>query len=91
LFRRNCEEFVVRQQRRVSRTHVSENHTARFKARISEMADFIPLSPSARLTRLLQNLAANIVKPPVIKTSKPAIFDPAIAEIRAAMGTMKSQ
>jgi len=46
---------------------------------------------AARLAGLLQDLAANIVKPAVIEASQPAVFDAPITQIRSAMRAMDAQ
>jgi hypothetical protein len=55
------------------------------------MADLISVFASARFSRLLENLAANVVKPTMIETAESAIFDPPITEIRPPVGAMEPQ
>ena len=38
--------------------------------------------------RLVENLAAHVVKPAVINAAQPAVFQPAVAQIRAAVTAM---
>ena len=83
VFRRRGEEFVIGQQRRLSRTHVRDNDSTRLLARISEMADFMPISSSTQFTGLFENLTANVVEPTMVNTSEPAIFDSPVTEIRS--------
>src|SRR6185295_16724228 len=85
-----CEKLVVRQQRRVARTHVGEDDPANFLTRVCQVADFLPVSAAPGLARLLEHSAAHIVEPAVIQASEPAVFDPAIAQISAPMRAMQA-
>src|SRR5438067_11727294 len=83
VFFRRGEEFVIGQQRQLSKTHVHDNDSTRLLAKISEIADFMPISSSTRFTGLFENLAANVVEPTMINTSEPAIFDSPVTQIRS--------
>ncbi len=88
---RLIQKFIIGQQRRFARSHVSENNAALFLARISEMTDRIAIGATARFARLLQAAAANIVEPTMVETTQPAVFDAAITQIGAAMGAMQTE
>ncbi len=91
VFSRHREKFIIRQQRRLARAHVSENHAARFATRVSAMMNLAAVSAAARLARLFEHAAGDIVKPAVIKAAQAAVFDAPITQVGAAMRTMQSK
>ena len=88
---RLIQKFIIGQQRRFARSHVSENYAALFLARIGEMTDRIAIGATARFARLLQTAAANIVEPTMVETTQPAVLDAAITQVRATMGAMQTE
>ena len=55
------------------------------------MLDCVAVGAAARLARLFQTAAVNIVEPAVIEATQPTVFDAAVAQIRAAMRAMQSE
>ena len=88
---RGVEKVIIRQQRRLARSHVGEDRAALFNTRVSSLANRVAMFAAARLARLFQAAPFNIVKPAMIETAEPAVFDTSIAEIGAAVRAMKSQ
>src|SRR5688572_9670918 len=82
---RRLEKIVIRQQRRLSGSHVGEDRPCRFFARIGAMANLIAMFAAAGFARLLKTTAVNVVEPTMIKTTQPAVLDPPITEVRATM------
>src|ERR1044071_7396176 len=89
VFGRYCEKLIIGQQRRLARTHIGKNDPAQFLTGIGWMVDFLPVRSASRLARLLEHPAAHVVEPAVIQASEPAVFDPAIAQIGAAVRAME--
>ena len=91
MIRRGIEKIIVRQQWRFARTHVGEDHSRFFQAGIGAVANLIAMFAAARFARLFETAAVNVVQPAMIKATQAAVFDPAVTQIRAAVGTMNSQ
>src|SRR5262245_58713435 len=85
IFRGHGEEFVVRQQGRITGSHVGKNNSTCFLTWIGEMTNFIPIRAAARLAGLFDNAAADIVEPTMIKTAQPAVFDAPVTQVGAAV------
>ena len=87
----NRQKIVIGHQRRLAWSHVSKDNAARFPARIGRMPNRIAARAAARLSGHFQNPAANIIKPSVIEASQSAVLDPAVTQVGAAVGTVKTQ
>ena len=85
VFSRHGEKFIIRQQWRIARPHVSENHPAGFLARMGAMADLIFVGAAAGLAGLIEDPPADVVKPAVIEAAQPAVFDASVTQVGAAM------
>src|SRR6266436_6481900 len=66
---RRFEKFIIRKQRGLVGSYVGKDHSSCFLARISEMANRVPVLSAPRLSRLLQTATFNIIEPAVIETS----------------------
>ena len=88
---RHFEKFIIRKQRRLARSHVSENHSSCLLAGISGMANIVPMFTAAGLPRLFQTVAGNVVEPTMIKTAEPAILDSPVAEVRSSVRAVNPQ
>jgi len=55
------EKFIVRHQRRFSRSHVGEDHSAYFLARIRKMTNGITMLATAGLSWLFETASVNII------------------------------
>src|SRR5689334_21858327 len=55
------------------------------------MVNLIAPDSASRLTRHLENPAADVIEPAVIQASKPAVFDTPVAQIRSAMRAVKPE
>src|SRR5918999_1192655 len=85
LLRGHGEKFVIGHEGRLAGTHVREDDSTRLLARISEMADLMPVCSSTGLSRLFNDPTANIVQPTVVKASKPAIFKSPVTQVGPAV------
>src|SRR5262249_54895509 len=84
-------QIIVRKQRRGLRTDVGKDEAADFLRFVCRMLNPILECASFGFRRLLQTLATEIIKPPVVTASNTGIFDAAKFQRCAAMRTMKSQ
>src|SRR6266542_676460 len=91
VFLRDREKFIIWQQGSVAGSHVRENYAAEFLGPMSAMANVMSVGAAARLAGLLKNSAANIIKPAVIETYQAVVFDAAVTQIGASVGTVQSQ
>src|SRR6187455_3420235 len=71
---RHVKKLIVRQQRRLARSHIGENHTGGLSAGMRPMLDLMSVCASAWLAGLLDDPAANIIEPAVINTPEAAVF-----------------
>jgi hypothetical protein len=60
-------------------------------ARISEMANLMPIRSSSGFSRLFENSTADVIQPTVIEASQAAVFDPTVTEIGSSVGTMEPE
>jgi hypothetical protein len=84
-------KVIIGKQRRLSRSHIGENHASCFLAGISRMANCVPMLAAARLSRLLQAAPFNVIEPAMIKTPEAAVFDPSIAQVRSPVRAVNPQ
>jgi len=91
MVRRRSEKFVIGKQGRFARPHVGEDRSSYLLTGVGRMANRIPVLAPARLTRLLQTTALNVIKPAMIKTPEPAILDPPVAQVRSSVGAANPQ
>src|SRR6185437_9520754 len=85
----DVEAFPFREGRWLALAEISEDHAAAHRDRIGFVLDRTAEILARRLGRLLQALAVHVVEPAVIDAAQPAILDPAVAQIGAAMRTMQ--
>src|SRR6185437_6781662 len=78
-----------RESRWLALAEISEDHAAAHRDRIGFVLDRTAEILARRFGRLLQALAVHVVEPAVIDAAQPAILDPAVAQIGAAMRTMQ--
>ena len=88
---RRGEELVARQQRRLALAHIGEHHAGALDDRIGGVPDLVLVAALRRLRRLLQTAAGDVEKPAMIEAAQPAILDPAVAEIGAAMRAVEAE
>src|ERR1051326_8746298 len=55
------------------------------------MPDAVAVLAAVGLAGLLEASAFNIVKPAVVEAAEPAVFDPAVAQVGAAVRAMQAQ
>src|SRR5215475_9167853 len=84
------EKIVVGQQWWLARSHVGEDRARYFLTRIGAMANLVAMLTAARLARLLEASSFDVVEPAMIEATQAAVFEPSIAEIRAAVRTVDS-
>src|SRR5438876_478695 len=85
------QEFVVRQQWRLAPAHIGEQKTGALDEGIGEVANFVLVLTFRWFGRLLQAASVDVVKPAMIEAAQPAILDPAVAEIGAAMRAVETE
>ena len=85
----NLEKLIVRQQRRLAGADIGEDHAADLAARKGRLAKVIAMLTAVGLAGLFENLAVHVIKPAMVNTAQPAVFQPAVGQIGAAMATMR--
>src|ERR1700752_1130659 len=89
---RNRKKLVVRQERWLAVTHISENHSSSLLTRICFVTNRIPnILSSSGLSGHVDDLTVNVIQPAMIDASEPANLDTPVAEIGAPVGAMKSE
>jgi hypothetical protein len=87
---RLADEVVGGQQGRLARAQVGEDHPGPLLARIGGLANPLVEGAAGRLAWLLQAAAMNVVQPPVVDAPQPAVLQPAVAEVGAAVGAVET-
>jgi hypothetical protein len=87
----HLKQLVVRKERRLAGTEVSEHDARRLVAGVGALPNPFGEMAARRLARLFQTPPLHVVEPTVIDTSKAAIFQASIAEIRSAVGAVETQ
>src|SRR4030095_10301834 len=77
---------VVGNQRRFAGSHVSEDDSRAFLDRISFLTNrFAKTFATVHFSRHVDDLAFYAVEPSVIDAAQAAVFEPAVAQVRAAV------
>jgi hypothetical protein len=87
----SIEKFIVGEQRRLTRTHVSKDHAGLLVTRIGGMANLVSMLAASGLPRLIQAAPLNIVEPAVVDAAEPAVLDATVTQIRASVGAMEAE
>ena len=67
--------FEFGKERRVPRTHISENNSASFAAGIGQVTDLCVKIAAGRFPRLLKAASVDVKEPAVVNAPQPAVFD----------------
>jgi hypothetical protein len=60
-------------------------------AGVGGMANGIPVLAPARLSRLIETAAVNVIEPPMVDAPEPAVFYAAVAEVGPPMGAVEPE
>src|SRR6266850_386132 len=79
-------EAIGWKRRRFARSHVGKDHSGALFDRIGLLTNrFAKTFATVHFSRHVDDLAVYVVEPPVIDAAQPAVFEPAVAQVRAAV------
>src|SRR5256885_670484 len=84
-------ENIISEQRRRRPAHEGEDQSSAFHDRIGEMPDLVLVPAFGRLGRLIEAAPVDVEQPAVVQATQPAILDPAVAQIDAAMRAVQPE
>jgi hypothetical protein len=87
---RDGQKLVSGKKRRLAGSEVSENHPALLLAGIRRMSNRVSICASPGLSRLIDDIAAFIVKPAMIDAAQAPVLHPAVTQIGAAVRAVKA-
>src|SRR5439155_3434203 len=85
---RRDEAVEARKRRRLAGAEIGEEDAASFRHRIRAQPDVLAHPAAGGLGGRLEAFAAGVVKPAVERAAQTAVLQPAISEVRAAMGAV---
>src|SRR5712692_368339 len=85
------QRLIVREQRWLAGTHVRKDDPGDVMARVGALANLPVELAAGRLAGLLQAVSRHVIQPTVVEAAQTTIFDPAIAQVGAAVGAMQAQ